>query len=358
MVNPNIEIPPKFPKWTDISSYTKQIVKNALSEFSFKFFGNEPFEVKKSFKDSSGNYGAVTGNFINTPNKEILGGVVLPLNPNITNIPVVGEHVAVTEYNGQHYYIGIINRKNSPNENSIPGVTGPYDPDAKLGETMTRNTDIRHVKVCEGEVLYEGRFGNSIKLGCDHDNNTPNIRIRAGQQLLNKEQVDDSNILVEENINNDASSIYLTTDEIINFDGKNISGTNIFMKSDALHFSARSGIIHMKAKKNIILEGDEVFINAKKAGTIKMGDPKAVFIPTINGQKLFELITSLTKVLLGIPQMAATAGADVRAAADIAKGTNDIVKQLKNKEFLNMQVMTADPNFKIPKEAKVPDFRK
>ena len=84
-----------------------------------------------------------------------------------------------------------------------------------------------------------------------------------------------------------------------------------------------------------------------------MGDPRAVFIPTINGQKLFELITSLAKVLSGLPQLAA---ANPKALKDIAEGTADIVQQIKNKEFLNMDVMTADPNFKLPDLPKIPEI--
>ena len=347
-INPNIELPVGMPKWNNISSYVKQLMNRELEKFAYTFFGNEPFEVKKSFKNSSENYGSVSGNFINNPNKEVLGGVVLPLNPNITNIPLIGEHISVTEYNGQHYYIGIINRKNSPNENSIPGTSGTYESDTKYGETFERK-DIRRVTVCEGEIVYEGRFGNSIKLGCNHHNNSPNIKIRAGQRT-------DWNVdaPVKEDINEDGSSIYLTTDETIRIDGQDISGKNIFVKSDGLHFIARAGNVNVKASKDVMIEGEEVFINAKKfSGTIKMGDPKAIFIPTINGQKLFELIVSLTKVLSGLPQLAA---ANPKALKDIAEGTADIVQQVKNKEFLNMQVMTADPNFKIPKAPKFPKF--
>ena len=47
--------------------------------------------------------------------------------PHISNIPVKGEHVVVTEYNGQHYYTSIINRKSSINENAIPGASGTYE---------------------------------------------------------------------------------------------------------------------------------------------------------------------------------------------------------------------------------------
>ena len=336
---------------SEISSYIKKLINASL----YDFYESEAFEVKEVILNDVVNHGAVMGTFIDSPNQPILGDVVLPLMPHITNIPLIGEHVVVTEYNRQHYYTSIINRKNSPNENSQPGASGIYEKDTKYGKTFQRNTKISRVNVNEGDIVYEGRFGNSIKLGSNPKNQSPNIRIRAGQDT----QYDTINIPAKENINKDGSSIYLSTNETIgifnpNFPNAKVDGNSIVMSSDKLFLNGRDGNINIRASKKLLLEADEVFIHAKKAGTIKMGDPRAPMIPTVNGQKLFELISSLTKVLLGIPQMVATAGADVRAAADIAKGTEDIVSQVKNKEFLNTQVVTADPKFKIPEIPPIP----
>ena len=379
-VNTTVNMPNGLPTFPKISSFVKNIINSA----QFYFHESEAFEVKEVFlythedrrkyeKSLSGRpympgdelhvdsvpdsastvspefIGSVNGTFINNPDQEIKGGYVKPLNPEKAHYPVVGEHVSVIEYNGQHYYKEIINLKNSPNENAAPGATPGYEKNTKYGETFKRQ-DIRSVKVCEGEIVYEGRFGNSMKLGCNHKNNSPIIKLRAGQKKLNSEKKNLSKERVNENIDKDASSIYLVSNGMQfnggsgGFDGKRVKGKKILIKSDGIFISGRENI-NIRASKKLLLEADEVFINAKKVGTIKMGDPRSVFIPTINGQKLFELITSLTKVLLGLPQLVS---ANPKALADIAKGTNDIVSQLKNKEFLNMQVMTADPNVKIP----------
>ncbi len=177
---------------SEISSYVKQLINAS----QYDFYESEAFEVSKVILNDSINHGGVLGAFINNPTQEIKGGIVLPLMPHVTNIPVFGEHVVVVEYNGQHYYTSIINRYNSANENSMPGVAVPYGENAKYGETFKRQ-DIRRVKVCEGEIVFEGRFGNTIKLGCNHKNNTPNIRIRAGQQKPPEE----IGAVVAENIN-------------------------------------------------------------------------------------------------------------------------------------------------------------
>jgi len=218
---------PRLARPEEISSYVKKVINASL----YDFYESEAFEVKEVILNDVVNHGAVMGTFIDSPNQPILGDVVLPLMPHITNIPLIGEHVVVTEYNKQHYYTSIINRRNSPNENSIPGASGGYKKNTKYGDTFKRK-DIRRVEVCEGDIVYEGRFGNSIKLGCDHTNNSPVIKIRAGQTLDN----DIFGKPVKENIDSDASSIYLISDGLKgkSFDERKIEGKKILIKSDGI----------------------------------------------------------------------------------------------------------------------------
>ena len=342
---------------TGIPSFSKisQMVKKLINASQYDYHESEAFEVKEvNLNSAYKGYGAVTGTFINNPNQEILGGGVLPLMPNISQIPVIGEHVVVVEYNGQHYYTSIINRKNSSNENAIPGASGFYEKNTKYGETFQRNTKISRVNVNEGDVVYEGRFGNSIKLGSNPKNQSPNIRIRAGQDT----QYDTINIPAKENINKDGSSIYLSTNETIsifnpNFTNAKVDGNSIVMSSDKLFLNGRDGNINIRASKKLLLEADEIFIHAKKGQTIKMGDPRAPMIPTVNGIKLLELFTGLVKLLTAVPKISNPATA-VQAGKDILKELPKVTKQVKNKEFLNMQVETADPMFKIPDIPPIP----
>ena len=354
---------------TGIPSYSKisQMVKKLINASQYDYHQSEAFEVKEvNLNSAYKGYGAVTGTFINNPNQVILGGSVLPLMPNISQIPVIGEHVVVTEYNGQHYYTSIINRKNSPNENSQPGASGIYEKDTKYGETFQRNTKISRVNVNEGDVVYEGRFGNSIKLGSNPKNQSPNIRIRAGQD----KQYDTINIPAKENINKDGSSIYLSTNETIsifnpNFPNAKVDGNSIAISSDKLFLNGRDGNINIRASKKLLLEADEVFINAKKVGTIKMGDPRAVFIPTINGQIMMEFMTEVIDVLnkgFSAIGKATNPPGLLSAAKDIAKIVGDqlpnILDIIKEKRFLNMDVMTADPNIELPELVKIPEIPK
>ena len=114
-----------------------------------------------------------------------------------------------------------------------------------------------------------------------------------------------------------------------------------------MFFNGKNGDVNIRASKDVIIEGESVIINAKKGQTIKMGDPRAPMLPTVNGQKLFELFTGLMKLLSAVPKISNPATA-VQAGKDILKELPKVTKQVKNKEFLNMQVMTADPGFKVP----------
>ena len=346
---------------TQISSYIKRIINAS----QYDYHETEAFEVDKVIMNETQNHGAVLGNFINNPKQEIKGGVVLPLMPNVSMIPLKGEHVVVVEYNGQHYYTGIINRTNSVNENALPGTSDTYKQNTKYGNTFERK-DIRRVHVCEGEIVYEGRFGNSIKLGCNHKNNTPNIRIRAGQQPTSGSIGN----VIKENINEDKSSIYLSTNETIELDGlstsggrsfgeESIKGNSIVMNSDKLFFNAKNGNVNVRASKDLILQGDEVFIHANKGRTIKLGPPGAIFIPTLNseviGELFFLLIDVITDIQVFSPKLSTPATA-VSAAADLVKlGTVKLPKILnivKNELYLNKDILVPDPRILFSRKKK------
>jgi len=183
-------LPTGVPTYSKISSMVKQIINAS----QYDYHESESFEVTEVILNESGLRGAVRGSFINNPDQEILGGVVKPLMPNILQVPVVGEHVVVVEYNGQHFYTSIINRKGSVNENSIPGASGVYEKNTKYGETFERK-DVQPISINEGDIVFEGRYAQSIKFGSNKQK--PQIKIVAGHRG------------VTENIDNDDSSIYL-----------------------------------------------------------------------------------------------------------------------------------------------------
>ena len=329
---PNVDttttIPTGMPTYSKISSFVKNIVKSA----QFYFHESEPFEVKEVFlythEDrkkygrtfSSENWvpnsattvtpefiGSVKGTFINNPTQEVKGGYVKPVNPEKAHYPVVGEHVSVIEYNGQHYYKEIINLKNSPNENAAPGATAGYIPNTKFGETFEA-LDIRRVKVCEGEIVYEGRFGNSIKLGCNHKDNSPIIKIRTGQARLDNDTKNSPRERVKENIDNDASSIYLISNglpgaEVFNdermFDfpnrsrnkGEQITGKKILIKSDGIFISGRDNI-RLIGANSVSLTSEKISLNSDRVNLGRDADE-----PVVKGNELVTVLEDLVNAI-------------------------------------------------------------
>jgi len=236
-VDTTTSLPTGLASWRKISSYIKQLIKAS----QFEYHESEAFEVKNNFINdrTSGGQGVVSGTFLNNPNQSIFDGVVYPINPNITNIPLIGEQVAVIEYNGKHFYTDIINRKNSPNENAIPGASGGYKPNTKYGDTFERK-DIKRIHVNEGDIVYEGRFGTSIKLGSDGKNKAtggpkPQIKIVAGHRNIGMN-------LATQNIDDDDSSIYLLGAVVGAEDKSEGKDKKILIKSNGIFITGRNTI--------------------------------------------------------------------------------------------------------------------
>ena len=380
------------------------LIKQQINHQQFDFYELETFEVTKVLvdyedlpKQKDGHpdysyYGAVAGRFVINKAQSIKPEdgpqLVRPIDPKIKNYPVVGELVVVANYNGKSYYWNTLNSFNSPNENSVPGIsyigTGETPPTtlAKFGKRFERNGSIRQVKAEEGDLIFHGRFGNSINLGSN--DNSPVVKIRSGQRtdiqgVIKENDKPDikslKNIVnrggpIPEDINKDKNSIYLSTGKkylIRNSNDKfnplEVNGNSIIINSDKLIFNGRNGNVNIRASKNLILEGDEVFIKAAKGQTVKMGDPRAVFIPTINGQIMMEFMTEVIDVLnkgFSAIGKATNPPGLVSAAKDIAQIVGDqlpnILDIIKEKRFLNMDVMTADPNIKLPDLPKIPEL--
>jgi hypothetical protein len=285
---------------SEISSYIKKLIKAS----QYDYHESEAFEVKEVILNEPLNRGSVTGNFINDPNQEILGGVVKPLMPNVVAVPVIGEHVVVIEYNGQHYYTSIINRKGSTNENSIPGASGGYTENTKYGKTFERR-NVKPLEIGEGCILYEGRFGQSIHF--DGHDNVPSIKIRTN--------IDESDgEFTTENIDEDDSSIYLTSDGLRgkSFEGQKIEGKNILIKSDS-----------------IFIKGDDIRLGSRVDNNLQ---------PVVKGDELVEFLdTLLSKLQLVAPKITGPSSA---AGVELTKVVSELKVQLKKKTILSNTVKT------------------
>ena len=291
---------PRLARPSEISSYVKKLIKAS----QYDYHESEAFEVTEVILNEPLNRGSVRGSFINNPSQEILGGIVKSLIPNVVAVPVVGEHVVVIEYNGQHYYTSTINRKGSINENSIPGASGGYVKNTKYGETFERK-NVKPLEIGEGCVLYEGRFGQSIHFDGHH--NVPSIKIRTN---IDTGEGD----FTTENIDEDDSSIYLTSDGLRgkSFEGQKIEGKNILIKSDS-----------------IFIKGDDIRLGSRVDTNLQ---------PVVKGDALFEFLDKLlSKLQLVAPKITGPSSA---AGIELTKVMSELKLQLNKKTILSNIVKT------------------
>ena len=138
-----------------------------------------------------------------------------PMSSNFRCYPVVGEVVIMAEYFGRRYYMPTLNKRASVNNNIFPGVSlnklaagtgkgnskdyksnsasgggstkGMADIVSKVYKTFVPNMTILPTKVGSGDLVIDGRFGQSIRMSAagtkKEQYNSPNMFFRVGQRL-------------------------------------------------------------------------------------------------------------------------------------------------------------------------------
>lgn len=259
----------------------------------------------------------------------------VPLDSNIKSYPLIGEIVIVMFYGNRLYYTQRLNFFNNVNNNHVdsttitqtspatskgnyssvqagnPNVTGGNDKgERKFGKYFIQNLGIKPLLPMEGDIIYEGRFGNSIRFGgtvkegtqgidfrftknwaYGAETGSPIIIIRNGQPPgLTKETKD----LIVEDINKDQSSIYLTSDQLIQF-----------IPSSKNQDSFKGTAPYNYKGNQIILNSGRIILNAK-ANEIFLFATKAVGISTLasfNVDASKEVVMNSPKISLGLNAM-------------------------------------------------------
>lgn len=218
-----------------------------------------------------------------------------PLNPYQSTFPIVGEYVLVFRALGKYYYIGPINvdRRITQNARQLAGdlveASQPENVKSRqreiLGGILKRKpitkskpgdnfieADVQPVKVFEGDVVYQGRYGHSIRFGTSQmhqrpDRQSPNIVLRTGQSKESLKVDKNKSSLTIEDLDKDASSIYMTSDELLPFTPAtkqsstflysmiakpmDFNGAQILLNSDTLVLNSKLYSIYMFSKEGI-----------------------------------------------------------------------------------------------------------
>lgn len=301
-----------------------------------------------------------------------------PLYSNIKNYPLINELVYVINLPSTDigvntalkttYYINIIALWNHPHHNAYPDTPNAL-PNSQnkdynqttigsvrrvtdqsteifLGNTFKERSNIHPLSPFEGDIIYEGRWGNSIRLGStvkDRPNNwsvtgsngDPILILRNGQP---SNVTDEGWTPIVEDINKDLSSVYLTSTQqvplnaaSINYNSYKISPTKpdqysdkqIILNSGRLVFNSNKDHILLSSNKSINLNAVEsvnidtnnTIINSK---SILLGG-KTATEPVLKGDTTISLLTSLvdqlTALSIALQSVTTPAGPAVAPAA-------------------------------------------
>ena len=283
----------------------------------------------------------------------------LPLFPNQKNFPLLEELVYIIALPNtgigestsaiQYYYFQPINLWNSIHHNGYPPFTNSVLPESqqkdyqqieggsirkvtdgstelKLGNTFEEKLDVKSLLPYEGDIIYEGRWGNSIRFGSTvlrpntsnqwstvGEDGDPIIIIRNGQHDDGK----DPWIPQLEDINKDQTSIYLTSNQKIPIEVSSkdytsyktkpqspseYQGKQAIISSDRLLFNTKEDSILLSSQKTINLNAREsVNIDTPKtviqSSDIRLGDLNAEEPLILGNTFLNDLSNLLTQII-------------------------------------------------------------
>jgi hypothetical protein len=288
-----------------------------------------------------------------------------PLLSNNKNFPLVNEIVFLFSLPntdiGQfttandNYYLTTVALWNHPHHNAYPTQPNDLPPTQQkdyvqtqagsvrrvtdqsteifLGKTFVERSNIHPILPFEGDIIYEGRWGNSIRIGSTVLN-TPNnwsttgssgdpiMIIRNGQG----KQTNEGWVPTVEDINNDDSSIYLTSTQIIPLNPassdytsyksnppqspKEYFGKQIVLSSGRLVFNTTQDHLLLSSNKSINLNslgGLNIDTNIViiQSQNIYLGS-KSATEPLLLGNKTVDLLNQLIDNISSFAQICST----------------------------------------------------
>ena len=291
--------------------------------------------------------------------------IARPLTGNLKTLPLINEivyilslpntDIATISSNSISYYINIVSLWNHPHHNAFPTTPNALPPTQQkdyaqttsgnvrritdqsteifLGKTFKERSNIHPLLPFEGDVLEEGRWGNSIRIGSTVKN-TPNnwstvgtdgdpiLIIRNGQGV----QTEEGWIPTVEDINNDDSSIYASSTQKIPLKASSVNyfsyksnppqspdqyaGKQVIINSGRLVFNTTEDHILLSSKKSINLNAiDGVNIDTPsltiQSGNVYLGSKNATE-PLLLGNKTIATLDILINSLSAFLQVCST----------------------------------------------------
>jgi hypothetical protein len=232
-----------------------------------------------------------------------------PLYSQFQYFPILGELVYLEDFpssatqisntSTQKYYIGIINLWGNNQQNSQPAS----DKDS-LGLTFVENPNIKSLLSFEGDHIVQGRQGNAIRFGSTTKlYNNLNEWSNVGNDdspitlITNGFSYDPKEKFHVEKINQDASSIYLTSTQQIPLqtdrtgtlnpltkpiDASTYFNAQVIINSDRVVLNSKRDEVMIFAKSNIELNTKNI-INLNANERVHLNS-NTIFLGTVNNQ--------------------------------------------------------------------------
>jgi len=329
-------------------SLTSQLSNNKISP-------NSPFKIGKVmgiimdentpsnelfYRD--GEWGGIgTIYYINYPTNKNTSNInlaklntAIPFLPNQKYLPLKGELVLLfdlpspeTQDNSrktQKYYLSVLNLWNNNQHNA------QLLEDENLGKTFTENSNIKSLLPFEGDSIFEGRTGNSLRFtSTTKFNNKENFWSLTGNNgdpitlLTNGHNFDSGSLKpYVENVNNDNSSLYLTSTQKVPIKTRNFSYNLLFnpIKPDSYFNSSQA-----------ILSGDRIVLNAKKDEVLIYG--KGIGLSSTSNIYLnsdVDIILDAPKINLGLTDSGSAAVEPILLGTQTINMLSTLIKELKS----------------------------
>ena len=350
--------------------------------------GNKDFTKE----DSGRLYGAIEYAYQNPIQKE---NIAFPFDANNFTLPIMGETIIIIKIAEEAFYLPYSvppypnyrekaamstistpssNEKTGDNKNAADartivatGGSNPPNPTTQGKENRggyNVNEKIKFLQPRNGDTIISGRVGNTIRFSeffltedekVDETGNpkggtsSPSIFIRNKQnQELDSKPI---GTLVDEDINKDGTSIYITSNKTkipfketikkqkVAFTGypnsKDLKGNQLFVNSDRIVLSAKASefIIFGKGNTGVITDGNysidaekEVYIHNRQNITIHSAGANQIFLNSENG-----------KIFLGKDKGVGDVGADVQKmvlGGELVQLMSDLIDAITQQIYL------------------------
>jgi hypothetical protein len=232
------------------------------------------------------NIGAVQFRFLKSNAYREQGALswALPLESNISEYPLLNEVVFVVSSLNRFYYTKKISLSDHVTAHPIYGLNEELSPissdkdkvqdyrssvgiqkkddssaKSKLGKYFKDLPSVKRLRHDEGDMILEGRSGHSIRFGSSWLSGTnfkstskdqsPNLLFRVGP-------LDSQKHLTVENINDDASSIWMVSDQLV--------ALNPATMGNSIHGASVADLPKKLEGNQIVVNTDRLVINTKK----------------------------------------------------------------------------------------------